>query len=96
MSSGHTQVRDVGGGDGTVVHDQRGDVPQMAENTDPLSRLLSRTYLGLDDGAQTADAWDATSCRSVRRNTFHRYLKSVFRRDRPSDNAPFKADLAPC
>ena len=41
-----------------VVNRRGGNVPQAAENTDPLPRLRSITYHGIDDGTQTVDTWD--------------------------------------
>ena len=61
MLVGHTTVWDVRGGGGTAVHGQGGVVLRPTEKTDNLPRLHSRTYRGIDDGAQTADAWDGYS-----------------------------------
>ena len=58
MSAGHTPVWDVRGDDGTTVHGKGGDVHQVAENTDPLHKLCSRAYHRIDDGTQTAYAWE--------------------------------------
>ena len=41
-----------------MVHKQSGDVLRVAWTVDPLPRLWSRTYYGIDDDAQTAYAWD--------------------------------------
>ena len=50
MPAGRTPVWDVGGGGGTTVHGQRGDVPREAETMDLLTGLWSRTYRRIDDG----------------------------------------------
>ena len=51
MPASHTQVQNVGGGSGTVVHMQGGDLHQAADKTDLLPRLRSRTYRGINNGA---------------------------------------------
>ena len=58
MTYGHTQVRDVGGAGGTVVHRQGCDSLPESKKTDTLPGLQSRTYHGIYDGTYTADAWD--------------------------------------
>ena len=57
MPDGNTPVWDVGGGDGTTVHGQRGDLPKAAEKTDTLPVLWIRVYRGVNQGTQTAYAW---------------------------------------
>ena len=58
MTDKEAPVRDVGGGSGTMVHGKSTNVLRTDENKDPLPRIQSRAYRGVDDGIQTVYAWD--------------------------------------
>ena len=50
MTYGHTLVQDIGGGGGTKLHSQRGDVPRADEKTDYLPGLQNGAYRGASGG----------------------------------------------
>ena len=57
MTSGHTPIRDVGGGGGKKVHVKGGNKPRAAEKTDPLPGLRSKAYHRIYDVTQTDYSW---------------------------------------
>ena len=57
----YNPIQDVRGDSGTIVHRQRGGVPELVEKTYPLPILKSRTYRRFDDGEHTLYAWDGAS-----------------------------------
>ena len=72
MPVGNTPVYDVGEGGGIMVHGHMGDVLKVAEKTDPLPGLQSRSYPGIDEVPQKVYEWygyinlTGTVCLSVR------------------------------
>ena len=58
MQAGHTPVRGVREGGGTMVHGQGGDVPREAKNMNTMPILRNRVYCRIDDGTKTVDTCD--------------------------------------
>ena len=58
IPSGKNPVWDVGGGDGTAVDGQCGDILGMAEKMDLLPGLHIRAHSGIGDSTQTIYAWE--------------------------------------